>query len=385
MRVLVGDLEGSRVPRHLPWSQGAHLSLFCFRSSEGEAKSFVLEHESNREPRTPTQEALVEYVESCDMFVAHNAMFELVWLLHLGVDITKLRVHCTMMGDFHIFAQNTMLGYGLNDLAERYGLPRKLDVVKEYWKAGYDTREIPLSVLTDYCDRDVAITTAIFNRQMEILEDMGLMRVHNIIMEELKELAIASFNGSEFNVEQCQAHSDAYQEELDQIEDELKAILPPEVSLGSGARLSAYLFGGSFKVEDEEWVVRTFKEYSKYYPRKADREVTFPGICRPPRGVKRGKSGYYPTKEEVLSQIKPPNKKVKRLLELFSRWSKLSHTKSTFFDGYLASVGVDGRLHPNYTQHRARTGRKSCLSPNLMNVPRAGKSPVKELFKSRWP
>lgn len=53
---------------------------------------------------------------------------------------------------------------------------------------------------------------------------------------------------------------------------------------------------------------------------------------------------------------------------------KLGKMNSTYYEGILELVGEDKRLHPSFRQNGCITGRFSCASPNLQNIPRSDKS-----------
>ena len=56
----------------------------------------------------------------------------------------------------------------------------------------------------------------------------------------------------------------------------------------------------------------------------------------------------------------------------------LAKQASSYFSTYLELVGEGDRLHPNFKIHGTKTGRLSCETPNLQQVPR--ESDVKKMF-----
>lgn len=79
---------------------------------------------------------------------------------------------------------------------------------------------------------------------------------------------------------------------------------------------------------------------------------------------KKTKSGYS-TKAEVLEELAPEYPIVKLILE----YRSLAKLKSTYCDGLLKVIQVDGRIHTSFNQVETRTGRISSLEPNLQNIP----------------
>lgn len=82
-----------------------------------------------------------------------------------------------------------------------------------------------------------------------------------------------------------------------------------------------------------------------------------------PKG-KKGKTGYS-TSAKVLENLRNYHPAIDMIL----KFRALSKLKSTFCDGMLKLVGDDGRIHAYFNQTETRTGRISCLEPNLQNIP----------------
>ena len=91
-------------------------------------------------------------------------------------------------------------------------------------------------------------------------------------------------------------------------------------------------------------------------------EVLFVKLGLPAK--KKTKSGFS-TNAEVLEELRYKYP----IVDLILKYRRLSKLKSTYCDGLLAAVGVDGRIHSTFNQTEARTGRISSLEPNLQNIP----------------
>lgn len=80
---------------------------------------------------------------------------------------------------------------------------------------------------------------------------------------------------------------------------------------------------------------------------------------------KKTKSGQYATGEEVLSKLSEHDI-VNNILE----YRELQKLKSTYVDALPGMMSDwDGRIHTNYSQSVAATGRLSSINPNLQNIP----------------
>lgn len=74
----------------------------------------------------------------------------------------------------------------------------------------------------------------------------------------------------------------------------------------------------------------------------------------------------------------------KEYCSLLIRKNKLSTYINTFIAGIRKYTRPDGRIHPQYLQFIAATGRLSSVKPNLQNQPREHTFPIRRVFKSRF-
>ena len=79
---------------------------------------------------------------------------------------------------------------------------------------------------------------------------------------------------------------------------------------------------------------------------------------------KKTKNGYS-TSAEVLEGLRDKHPAVSKLLE----YRTLAKLKSTYCDGLLKAVEIDGRIRSTLNQTETRTGRISSTEPNLQNIP----------------
>jgi DNA polymerase-1 len=81
---------------------------------------------------------------------------------------------------------------------------------------------------------------------------------------------------------------------------------------------------------------------------------------------KKTKTGQYATGEEILSYLANDNPIVKDILE----WRQMVKLQSTYIDALPNQVDKKtGRVHTDYMQTVAATGRLSSNNPNLQNIP----------------
>ena len=75
------------------------------------------------------------------------------------------------------------------------------------------------------------------------------------------------------------------------------------------------------------------------------------------------------TATEALEAIENPPEAVQDILE----YRHLSHTMSLYVDSFLEKIDSNNVIHCNFRQMGARTGRMSCVNPNLQQIPKKGR------------
>lgn len=94
-------------------------------------------------------------------------------------------------------------------------------------------------------------------------------------------------------------------------------------------------------------------------------EVLFTDLKLSAAGVKRGKSGAISTAADVLEKLQGAHPVVDLILE----HREISKLLNTYVQALPKLVASDGRIHTNYNQCVAATGRLSSQDPNLQNIP----------------
>ena len=73
----------------------------------------------------------------------------------------------------------------------------------------------------------------------------------------------------------------------------------------------------------------------------------------------------YSTDQRALEALRP----VSPIIDLIFEYRQLTKLKSTYTDALPATVADDGRIHTDFQQTVAATGRLSSTNPNLQNIP----------------
>lgn len=201
------------------------------------------------------------------MYVAHNATFELHWLLHNHFDVFLKwingggRIFCTQMAEYMLTGQTEQYAK-LEDLSVKYrdvGVDehevRKLDEVKILWDTGVLTADIDksllLSYLTDEKHGDIANTRRVCFAQYLELVSRGMWKAFQKKMDSLLFNALCTFFGLYVNMDVAKSNLEKQLVDIERIKDEIKGYVPQvndpyfEFSLSSRFHLSALLFGGT--------------------------------------------------------------------------------------------------------------------------------------------
>lgn len=112
---------------------------------------------------------LIEELEALDGFiVGQNIKFDLRWLARYGLDLSKVVVWDTMIAE-HVFYGNRPpnISLKLGEIAKRYGLPGKEPYIDLCIGNGVCPSELPRSLLQRRCEYDVAVTRAVFLKQLQ--------------------------------------------------------------------------------------------------------------------------------------------------------------------------------------------------------------------------
>ncbi len=83
------------------------------------------------------------------------------------------------------------------------------------------------------------------------------------------------------------------------------------------------------------------------------------------KGMRKGSSGSFSTKEEVLQKLVD----VHPIAEEIMKYRELSKLLGTYIDVFPSMIGTDGRLRTTFIQAGSATGRMASHEPNLQNIP----------------
>jgi len=401
MKRIIGlDVETSSLPFIHPWQSQAYLVAVGIVDEWGYKKTWVFNHDEA--PCDVVQRVMIKHIqEEIDKsyrIVGHNLKFDLNWLRAIGIDFTKQKLFCTAHADYLINGQ-AKISYQLSDVSVRYRIPEKIDKVKMFWDAGYETRQIPLKILLPYLEQDCLNALAIYQRQVTILKEKGMVNLNYIQTEVMRVLSEIECTGMYSDKECAVKYVQEYSEKLTEIDFNLMDAFGWKVNLNSGDQLSAALFGGTIKRDGKEGYLTTknvvYKEpYIFEYAdgrttpktrnktlkmfvwktRKCIDDIPIEGIgFKPPRGSELKKEGYFSTDKGTIKQLKGRKRVQKDVIKLLLERSGVKKVLETFIGknddgikGLVNKIQKDGCIHPQYNQSVTSTGRLSSKDPEII-------------------
>lgn len=192
--------------------------------------------------------------------VAHNATFEIQWLMKYYPDtMIKFlqrggKILCTQYMEFLLSHQQEMYPR-LEDCSVKYGGTVKVDEVKILWESGYTTSQIDQALLMKYLADpqvgDVANTRRVCFSQIPILQQQGMWDMVQIRMDSLLFNALATYYGLYVDLDVAKRNQAEQEKRIEEIKAEITKMLPPdlppelEFSFTSPYHMSAFLFGGT--------------------------------------------------------------------------------------------------------------------------------------------
>lgn len=244
----------------------------------------------------------------------HNIKYSVIALRKVGIEVRG-----------HLF--DTMLAHYLIEPEASHDLGILCNQYLNYQLLNEESAEKDQT-----CER-VDLSLQLKQRLSKELEN----RRHSLLMRDVEMplvsvLASMEFEGVKVDEETLKWMSDALKKDSEKVQKEIYAIAGAEFNIGSPKQLGEILFD-KLKLMDK---------------------------------VKKTKTGQYATGEDVLLKLADEHEIAKKILE-YREYEKL---RSTYVDALPRMMSkADGRIHTDYRQAVAATGRLSSNNPNLQNIP----------------
>ncbi|MFP4469754.1 MAG: DNA polymerase I [Bacteroidales bacterium] len=243
---------------------------------------------------------------------------------------------------------DTMLAHYLIEPDQRHGMDFLAGHYLRYKCISYDEltekkagKQLPLrqvqrtklSALVDYAAEDADITLQLRQKLEPQLDEFKVRKLFDEIEVPLMPvLADMEASGVKIDTEALKSFSEQLGNEIATVEKEIHDMAEEVFNIGSPKQLGVILF---------EKLCITEKP-------------------------KRTKTRQYSTSEDVLAKLEQKHPIVSKILD----YRSLTKLKSTYVDSLPLLINPrDGRIHTNYNQAVAATGRLSSTNPNLQNIP----------------
>ena len=387
-----------------------------------------------------------EWLDKATVLIMHNAAHDLLWLWESGFKYDGA-VFDTMLAEY-VLQRGQKQPLSLEACAERYELDtKKQDTLKEYFKKGYTTRDIPHDELSEYLSHDLHATQQLANKlwyRLNTVEDAKLQNTVNLTNEVAVCLSRIYQRGFAVDTRMLEAVRQEFIEEksslINSLQNQVRFLMgDTPINLNSPEQLSWIIY--SRQVMDKTYWASAIEPYmddadfrsivaggtKRVYKTSAEqcndcngtgqvRKVKKDGtpFARPngckacnslgynlvnlheigglkfkPPSAKWASANGFSTSKTNLSMLEASAKSkgmdyAVKFLSDVRRLSAVDTYLSSFVDGISTYTKQDNKLHVRLLQHRTSTGRFSGADPNMQNMPRGGTFPVKKVFVSRW-
>lgn len=302
----------------------------------------------------PTVDDIKSLLKDHDFFVAHNSKFELGWKKRLGYPLQNTIPYCTMIGEYTI-AGNRKFDLSLDGCLRRYRIASKHRFGEALVHGGVDPEDVPVSVLEEYCMRDVEATEELFVRQRELVYKLGVDKVvytRNLLTPVLADI---EFNGMLLDKERVEEEFIKTHEELLNVERELNE-LTGGINPRSPKQMAEFIFDTLGFAEPKD--------------RKGN--------------PIRSATGNRKVGSEVIAGLSPRNKRQREFIRLKKSQGELQARVSKALDKFKACCDeTDGTLYFNFNQCITQTGRLSSNGKRYKVQGQNIQRDFKKLCKSR--
>lgn len=287
----------------------------------------------NREEVLETLEIFRPFFEKEDVLkIGHNIKFDFKVLKQYGITVEGL-LFDTMIAHYLLNPDGRHVMEYLSEMYLNYKPISLESLVGKKGKNQESLRSISIEDQTEYASEDADLAFRLYQvfapqLRKENLEDLFF----KVEMPLMKVLAKMELEGIALDKKWLEQESIDLENDLRQLE---KTI---------------------FELSGEEFNMNSPKQLG---------EVLFEKMQLDPK-AKKTKSGQYATSEDILQKLSSKHEIIKHILE-YRTYQKL---KSTYVDALPLQIDKnDHRVHTNFSQTTAATGRLASVNPNLQNIP----------------
>jgi len=264
--------------------------------------------------------------------IGQNLKYDIKVLCKYKIEV-KGKLFDTMLAHYLI---NPDMRHNMDILAETYLNYTPVSITALIGKKGKNQlsmRDVPLEKITEYAVEDADITlqlAAHFKTELANANTHKLFKTIEVPL--LRVLAAMELEGINLDKDFLNGLSEDLNKDIATLEAKIYEVAGEEFNIASPKQLGIILFE-KLKLVDKP---------------------------------KKTKTGQYKTSEDILSYLAKDHAIIKDILE----YRGLAKLKSTYVDALPLQVEeFTGRVHTDYMQTVAATGRLSSNNPNLQNIP----------------
>jgi DNA polymerase I len=311
-----------------------HAELVGISFSYEKGKGFYVPFPENQEEAQILVNKFIPFFENEAIEkIGQNLKYDLKILSNYDVQV-KGKLFDTMIAHYLI---NPDMRHNMDILSETYlkYSPKSIeDLIGKKGKNQLSMREVPLENIKEYAVEDADVTLQLkenFTQELDKTETKKLFDEIEIPL--VKVLAAMEKEGIRVNVDFLKSLSNELGNDIQKLETTIYEIAGEKFNLASPKQLGDILFD----------------------------KLKIGGAKQ-----KKTKTGQYATGEEILNYLVNEHEIVKAILD----WRQLVKLQNTYVDALPNQVdAVTNRIHTDYMQTVAATGRLSSNNPNLQNIP----------------
>ena len=311
-----------------------HAELVGISFSYEKGKGFYVPFPENQEEAQNLVNKLIPFFENENIEkIGQNLKYDLKVLSNYGITV-KGKLFDTMIAHYLI---NPDMRHNMDILSETYlkYAPQSIEaLIGKKGKSQKSMRDVPLEEIKEYAVEDADVTlqlSEIFNTELDKTQTKKLFEEIEIPL--VAVLASMEKEGINLDVPFLKSLSKELGEDISQLESSIYEIAGEKFNLASPKQLGDILFD----------------------------KLKIGGAKQ-----KKTKTGQYATGEEILSYLAKDNEIVSSILD----WRSLIKLQNTYVEALPLQVDAKThRVHTDYMQTVAATGRLSSNNPNLQNIP----------------
>ncbi|KIC03161.1 DNA polymerase I [Flavobacterium sp. JRM] len=311
-----------------------HAELVGISFSYEKGKGFYVPFPENQEEAKTLIEKFIPFFENEAIEkIGQNLKYDLKILLNYGVSV-KGKLFDTMIAHYLI---NPDMRHNMDILSETYlkYSPKSIeDLIGKKGKNQKSMRDVALEDIKEYAAEDADVTLQLKEIFTTELDKTGTKKLFDEIEIPLVSvLAAMETEGIRLDVDFLKSLSEELGKDIKTLEAKIYEIAGEQFNLASPKQLGDILFD----------------------------KLKIGGAKQ-----KKTKTGQYATGEEILSYLAKDNEIVAAILD----WRSLVKLQNTYVEALPLQVDpVSKRVHTDYMQTVAATGRLSSNNPNLQNIP----------------